>query len=363
MAERLDASQLVDLAQRLRSAPPAEWTERPLRQLAAGLGWPWSEGRDGPVLHSGLATGDARLRPAAEYPERYFELRNYIGLHVPVVVSAGTPAAQADDFRSAAIALTDAFGPSSIMGAHGNPGPFFDRPPTWGSPFRRWRTRSESLELRAVASGTELALIPTEPLEEWHWRQGKVGEPGSLGGFFGVLGDSANSGLGWPGGWRTDNWDEFTEALAELLTTLPAECRALRIDLGIGIQGWCASAARDWMIYLYCDDTLQLGVVDDALGIPEPEGGFEALGWTPVAEGMSPERLPQAMAYLSDEFGAGQVDGLGLARLVVATARALGTGSPATGLYLSDWSETVGGFVDDHTYSVKYYGMGLHEGG
>ena len=48
---------------------------------------------------------------------------------------------------------------------------------------------------------------------------------------------------------------------------------------------------------------------------------------------------------------------------MVATARVLGTGSPATGLYLSDWGETVGGFVDAHTYSVKYYGMGLHEGG
>jgi len=57
----------------------------------------------------------------------------------------------------------------------------------------------------------------------------------------------------------------------------------LRIDLGIGIQGWCTSAARDWMIYLYCDDTLQLGVVDDELGMPEPDGGFEVLGWTPVA--------------------------------------------------------------------------------
>jgi hypothetical protein len=46
---------------------------------------------------------------------------------------------------------------------------------------------------------------------------------------------------------------------------------------------------------------------------------------------------------------------------VTAAVRALGVESPATGLALSDWSETVGRIDDEDAYSVKYYGMGLHE--
>jgi hypothetical protein len=129
---------------------------------------------------------------------------------------------------------------------------------------------------------------------------GKSGEPHSLGGFFGTSADPANRGLAWPGGWCTDGWDEFTEALAELLTTLPADGRALDIVLGIGIQGWCTSAARDFMIYLYCDGSP---------GVPEPVGGLEAPGWTPVAKGTSPERLPRETAYPSGEFGPGEWTG------------------------------------------------------
>ncbi|NJP94925.1 hypothetical protein HCN51_36765 [Nonomuraea sp. FMUSA5-5] len=351
---RLEDEVLLALARRLRQAETGGWTETAMRELVDGLGWEWRHRVEpphrehhGPVLRTGLPTGEAYLRSVRRHAvEEYTEGEEYVGLYVPVDVPEDDPVAKADAFRRAADVLTGAFGPSSIMGVYGSPGPFYDSPASWGSPFRRWRGESDSLELRAGEQGPELLLQPNGPVESWHWRQSH-GEPYALGGFFGVSRDPANEGLGMPGGWRTDDWDVFAHALASVLTTLPVEVRALGIARDLTHFGLWLGALH---IYLSCDPALELALCDfNHTPLPEPE--LLALGW--LAGPPDAEHLADA-AYRSPAHRPGTVDGRALARLVVDTARLNGHKSPRE-LYLVDHSQQVG------EYYVQHYGLTLAE--
>ncbi|HLL34066.1 MAG TPA: hypothetical protein VK545_09260, partial [Streptomyces sp.] len=75
---------------------------------------------------------------------------------VPAAVAAPVAAAQADAFRAAREAVTAALGKPSVMGSHGDLGPFYDSGPLRGAPFVRWCGRPDTLELRARKTGPEL---------------------------------------------------------------------------------------------------------------------------------------------------------------------------------------------------------------
>lgn len=161
-APGLRIDQLPDLARTLRAADTGDWSEAGLRVLADRLGWQWRDDYDGQVLRTGTAAGDARLRSVGDRERARAWGREYVGMSLSIEAPADTTAAgMADAFRGAAEVLTASMGPSTIMGAYGNPGPFFDTPPSWGSPFRRWRGMPNSLELKAGEHGLELLLHPT----------------------------------------------------------------------------------------------------------------------------------------------------------------------------------------------------------
>ncbi|GLW09553.1 hypothetical protein Misp01_46820 [Microtetraspora sp. NBRC 13810] len=351
MASRLTDDELAGLATRLRAADPGGWRESGLRELAAGLGWEWHDTGSGPVLRTGLAAGDARVRRVGKYEEDYADGRDHVGLYVPVEVSEGGPAAKADAFRRAADVLTGLFGPSPIMGVTGFPGPFYDSPAGWGSPFRRWRGEHDSLELHAAEDGPELVLHPNDPVEFWHWRQAQ-GNPHELGGFFGTRRDPANAGLGIPGMWRTDDWDVFAASLGSMLTTLPAETRALGIDLTLGLHGRIPGTYGPGVFSIACDGMLELAIFDEG-DFALPHDRLGPLGWTSGSD-VPATHDHGGDGYHSASYGPGEVPGHDLARMLVDTARLLGIESPY-GLSLFDHAQSVDG------YHVDYYALTLKE--
>lgn len=237
------------------------------------------------------------------------------------------------------------------MGVYGDPGPYYDFAPLWGSPFLRWRERENTLELHAGANGPELLLQPTYPVENWFWRQGH-GEQNALGGFFGTRRDPANAGLGIPGRWRTDDWDIFARSLGDFLHNLPAETYALGIELDFGFHARVPGTYGPILFHLVCGDRLEISYDTEPLGdnLPDPL----AYGWIPHTT--RPAALDDwfESPYHSGTFGAGEVDGQALAAKVVATLRDLGVESP-TDLSLTDHAQSVG------DYRVDYYGLTLQE--
>jgi hypothetical protein len=345
---RLSDEALVELARRLKTAETGGWVETALRELVAGLGWEWRDRVEplhrehyGPVLSTGLVTGDAYLRSVRRHMvEDYVAGEEYFGLYVPIDLPQDTPIAKADAFRRAAEVLTAAFGSSSIMGAYGSPGPFHDVPASWGSPFRRWRGDPNSLELRAGEQGPELLLSPSAPVENWYRRQPH--DSFALGGFFGTRNDPANDGLDLPGLWRTDDWDVLATSVAAMLTTFPAEVRALGIGKDIAHLGVWPGAIH---IDIESDPVLRLRMHDfNEPALPKAE--LADLGW--IAESAtSADPL-----FHSETYEAGEVDGRRLAQLLVDTAKLGGCKSPHN-LFLTDHSQNVG------DYWVEYYALTL----
>lgn len=296
-----------------------------------------------------------RLCPTGRFEKDYAHGgEEYVGLHVPIAFSGDGPADKARAFRAAAAVLTEEFGDAPIMGVYGDPGPFYNPPPLWGSPFLRWRDQDNSLELHAGEHGPELLLQPTGPVENWFWRQGH-GENYALGGFFGTRRDPANAGLGIPGGRRTEDWDVFTITLGNFLRTLPAETHALGIELGLGIHARVPGTHGPILFLLSCRDRLEIAYDTEPLGeldenVPDPL----TFGWTPYPSGAAVVDNWFDATHHSGSFGIGEVDGRALATMLVDTLRALGVSSPKD-LGLADHSQRVG------DYYVHYYGLTLRE--
>ncbi|MGV9759088.1 hypothetical protein ACWDUC_25090 [Streptomyces tricolor] len=339
----------ADLARRLRAADTGGWTPDGMRAVADRLGWTWDGTPDRPVLLTGRPSGAARLRPVGTGEERYVDGESYVELAVPLASAAPDAAAQAAAFRAARQELTTALGTPSVLGSYGDMGPFYDSGPLWGAPFVRWRGRPDTLELRAGTSGPELVLRPTDPAENWFWRQG-TGEEHSLSGFFGSNRDRANVGLGFPGGWTARSWETVTRSLGDFLGALPAEATALGIGFGMPFYGRTGSGAP-LLFDVACGERL-------AIGCFAPDGvDPAALGWGTVAEhpGTASVWSDDDPVWRVDAGGPGEPKGRALAQLLVATARAAGVREPA-GLVIGGEAEYVDG------YHVRYYGLGLPTG-
>ncbi|MET9437183.1 hypothetical protein [Streptomyces sp. NPDC006551] len=340
---------IADLARRLVAADTGGWTPDGVRALAAELGWAWSGTADHAVLITGRSSGDARLRPVGTYEERYVEGESYVELAVPVATAAPDAAAQAAAFRAAREELTTALGKPSVMGSHGDMGPFYDSGPLWGAPFTRWRGRPDTLELRAGTSGPELVLQPTDPAENWFWRQG-IGEEHSISGFFGSNRDRSNAGLGFPGGWTAQSWETVTRSLDNFLGALPAEATALGISIGMPFYGRTGHGSPI-LFDVTCGDRLSIGCF-------APDGvDPAALGWGTVAQHPSTASIwsDDDPVWRVDAGGPGEPKGRALAEMLVATARAAGVSDP-TDLIVGGEAEYVDG------YHVRYYGLGLPTG-
>ncbi|MFK4186709.1 hypothetical protein ACI2L4_22230 [Streptomyces sparsogenes] len=343
----LEGERLVETARGLREADTGGWRESALRALVSSFGWRWRQA-------AGDA-GEAWLRPTGRYESPFaHDGEEFVGLHVPVELVEGGAAAKAESFRRAAEALTEAFGRASVMGAYGGLGPFYESTPRWGSPFLRWRGKPDTLELRAGERGPELLLQPTDPVENWFWRQGH-GEDFALGGFFGSLPVPANGGLGFPGYWRTDDWDVYTTALSDFLGSLPAATSALGIELDLGIHAKVPGTYGPVVFHISSGERLEI-----AHSTQEPAGAGSgtdpaSLGWIP--EATTPAELSHWIDWThhSGAFGPDDIDGRELARLLVDTLRGLGVASPKEDLSLSDHAQTVDG------YRVDFYGLTLRE--
>jgi hypothetical protein len=343
-----ETESVADLARRLVAADTGGWTPDGVSALVAGLGWSWSGAAQDPVL-TGRPSGDARLRPVADFEERYVDGESYVELAVPLATAAPDAAAQATAFHAAKVELTAALGKPSIMGSHGDMGPFYDSGQIWGAPFLRWRGSPDTLELRAGKTGPELVLQPTGPAENWFWRQG-IGEEHAISGYFGSNRDAANAGLGFPGGWTARSWETVTRSLGDFLDALPAETTALGISIGMPFYGRTDDGAPI-LFDVTCGDRLAIGCFapDDV----DPA----ALGWGTVAE------HPDTASIFSDDDPVWRVDGGGpgepkgraLAEMLVATAKAVGVRNP-TDLIVGGEAEYVDG------YHVTYYGLGLKTG-
>lgn len=356
---RPDFSWLPGLAQRLRAAG-TDWREAGLRQLAGELGWEWKDAPGGPLLRTELpGAAPARLRPVDALEKDYVhDGEEYLGLYIPLVPhdEERGPAGCADAFRAAGRALRDALGPASVMGAYGFPMPFFDSPPVWGSPFLRWRGRDTSLELHPSQDGPELLLMPTGPQENWHWRISQ-GEPGELGGFFGVRNaDPANAGLGIPGGWRTDDWDTFRRALGDFLHTLPAETRALGTVIDFALHGRIPGAGGPMLCNISSGDTLEIAHFTWTTEHVTDLGAeaMRRLGWTPAEEQAATREHWDPVDHVVGPFQPGESDGAATAGVLVDYLRAVGVPSPAH-LLLSDSAQEVDG------YWVDYFGLTLEQ--
>ncbi|MFK4266903.1 hypothetical protein [Streptomyces milbemycinicus] len=346
MTVTLEGERLAEVARRLRDADTGGWRQPALRALVSSLGWEWREA-------AGDA-GEAWLRPTGRYESDFVhDGEEFVGLHVPVELVAGGATAKAESFRRAAETLTEAFGRASIMGAYGDLGPFYESTPVWGSPFLRWRGKPDTLELRAGERGPELLLQPTDPAENWFWRQGH-GEAHAIGGFFGSRRVSANGGLGFPGYWQTDDWDVYTSALSDFLGSLPAETSALGIGLDLGIHALVPGTYGPVVFHIVCGDQLEIVYSTEELDGAGPGTDPASLGWIP--EATAPARLSHWIDWThhSGVFGPDDTDGPRLARLLVDTLRGLGVSSPKD-LSLSDHAQT----VDD--YQVDFYGLTLRE--
>ncbi|MEU1786557.1 hypothetical protein ABZ553_11915 [Streptomyces sparsogenes] len=268
----LAGERLVETARGLREADTGGWRESALRALVSSFGWRWRQA-------AGDA-GEAWLRPTGRYESPFaHDGEEFVGLHVPVELVEGGAAAKAESFRRAAEALTEAFGRASIMGAYGGLGPFYESTPQWGSPFLRWRGKPDTLELRAGERGPELLLQPTDPVENWFWRQGH-GEDFALGGFFGSLPVPANGGLGLPGYWRTDDWDVYTTALSDFLGSLPAATSALGIELDLGIHADVPGTYGPVVFHISSGERLEIAHGPGLAGL-DP-GGHHSRGAVPL---------------------------------------------------------------------------------
>ncbi|MFD8233085.1 hypothetical protein ACFV20_14560 [Streptomyces sp. NPDC059696] len=344
-----DAHTLADLARRLRAVDTGGWSPEGVRAMADGLGWARGGTADQPVLITGRAAGDARLRPVGRYEERHVNGESYVELAVPVAIAAPDAAAQAAAFRAAREELTEALGRPSVMGSHGGLGPFYESGPLWGAPFLRWRGRTDTLELRAGKAGPELVLQPTDPAEDWFWRQGH-GEEHAISGFFGSNRDPANAGLGFPGGWTAHSWETVTRSLGDVLEALPAEAVALGVSFGMPFYGRARGSAP-LLFDVTCGERLSIGCFapDDV--------DAASLGWGTVAEhpGTASVWSDDDPVWRVDAGGPGEPKGRALAEMLVATARAAGVSEP-TDLILGGEAEYVDG------YHVTYYGLGLRTG-
>ncbi|WP_285937923.1 hypothetical protein [Actinomadura xylanilytica] len=355
----LSDEEIVDLGRWMSGAVTDGWRDPAMAELLKEREWKLSHPGDQAVVPTGSATGDARLLPVGDIESRYVSMgEEYVGLAVPVAVTDRSAKAQTECFRRVARMLTQALGPAPIVGSHGDLRPFFESGPAWGDPYLRWRGGVDSLELRAGVHGPELVLMPNGPVENWLSRQGH-GEQFALKGFLGErhvvrfdengarrVYDQALAGLELPGLWQAEDWDTFSIALTEWLTTFSAELRALGVWFGPVIHG----GDRVGFDVYPLDDGVVL-----AADLPED---FDAapLGW-------SSESIPDdPWIGAPHQWRLSGVNAKDLATALVETARATGLTAPNELVIADGTDHQDGDGRDALRYSFTCYGLGLRQG-
>ncbi|SCL20712.1 hypothetical protein GA0074692_0958 [Micromonospora pallida] len=342
----LSDEQVGTFARRFRSARPGDWSGVAMRELVRT--WGWQPDDEGTTVRTRLPTGDARLHPAGA---------EHAHLSVPLARGDAAVTAQLERFRRAAAAVSAVLGPATVRGTYGVFGPPHSARPSWGSPYLRWRRPypGDTVELSAGPNGPELVLHPTGPVEAWFLR----GWPGD-----GVMcelawteqayadGEAAHGhsfgGHEVPGVTPHEDWPAFERALGGWLTTVSAEQEALGLSLAPVIGGpgfgFDVLPGRDRLVIG--------GFIDSAVDAP-------ALGW------LSPD------AVSDDPYGMGgpewrllggpadAVDGDGLARVLVDTARACGLHGPRD---LAIFDGKSARLPDKTNYWQTFFVLGLDHG-
>jgi hypothetical protein len=264
--------------------------------------------------------------------------------------------AQVERFRWAAAAVSAVLGPATVRGTYGVFGPPHSARPSWGSPYLRWRHPypGDTVELAANPDGPELVLHPTGPAEAWFLR--------------GWPGDGVMCELAWteqpyadaqaahghsfggheiPGVTLHEAWPAFEHALGGWLTTVSAEQQALSLAFAPVIGGpgfgFDVLPGRERLIIG--------GFLDNAVDAP-------TLGWLP------PHAVPDDPYTGGPEWRllggpVGAVDGAGLARILVDTARACGLSSPRDLAIIDGKSARL---PDKTNYWQTFFVLGLDHG-
>ncbi|MCK9871778.1 hypothetical protein AB0M72_18660 [Nocardiopsis dassonvillei] len=351
-------SDVVELASRLRRLSPGKWTEADLRAMATREGWEWVGGERGPRLRTGEGFGEARLRPVDEFMEIHTTTEEYAGLHFLVKEVRGGVREHVEAFRETAESLRDEFVQPHVIGADDTSASFHDDAPAWGAPFMRWRTRGNSLELRASTEGPVLSLLPNDPAEGWFWYNREHGA-GTVGGFIGTRPVRHNAGMSFAGITRHTDWKGYGRLLADSLRTLPAELTALGLSRSFGFHGMVPGMGGPWVFQFELGEYVELGLDDAVADLFGPESPTpEELGWTRATE---ERHRRQDIAYHSPRYPYDEANGVRLAMMVIETAEALGIPSPSD-LSLTDWADHVKFSSEDgpsDDYRVIDYGLAV----
>lgn len=343
---------VVGLARQLRrDVKPGKWTDADLRAAAADQGWEWTDGERGPRLRT--PTGEGRLRPVDEFLEVHVTTEEYVGLHFLLEEVRGGVREHVEAFKRVAWILRAGLGDPHVLGADDTYASFHDDTPGWGAPFMRWRSREDSLELRAGTDGPVLSLLPNGPAEGWFWYHREHGA-GTVGGFIGTSPSRANVGMSFAGITRHSDWKEYGRMLARSLNTMPAELAALGLSRSFGFHGDIPGDSGPWVFQFELGEHVQLGLDDAVAGLFGPERSApsaEELGWTKATE---EHHRSQDIAYHSPRYSYDEVNGTRLAMMVLEAAETLGIASPS-GLSLTDWADHVKSPADEDGATVEYH--------
>lgn len=366
----LTPPELGRLARLLDSADTGRWREEDLRSLVRALGWTWGEdGEDGAVaLQTGApapeagpvpapAAGSPLLLPLSRVP-RGEKSGGYFSLHVPVAVFRGDGA---DRFAAAARTVTEALDrPPSVFGGGSDWADALCCAGEYAPYFVRWRRPESSLTLRPVCGGLELVLHETD------WTEGHftwATENGMPEGFLGDALVEENIGQYTPGGRIPDSdWDEWERSAGALLESVAAAAPALGHDFQLGMYG---RLPRDspMLFSIMAGRRFEMAIFPYAAERAELEAaGVGGLGWVSAAEEPAElEHDPEdPVPFHTRAVDAADVDGRAMARLLGASARALGVTGPDGLMPLDGSDDPVLVFSGRSLrYRLRLYGMPL----
>lgn len=321
---RMSETEIARLAVYFEGVMPGyDRDEAGMRKLAADLRLTpdddaeWPRGKDGTV-HGVVC---AATVGGVERP--WTVLQDHHGVRVALSRIAGDARTHAEEFRRVAAAVQGILSTPDHFGTYANGLTGSAEP--WGTPYLRWRGKYATVELRAGESGPELVSDFTDMWEE-DYRDDMARNPT---GFIGALG---GDGLLSAPAAKASDLGEFTEALAALLSRLPAETLALGISLSLGLFGTVAredgTSTSPLMFDLRCGERLHLGYyAPDGVAAEASGEAAAGLGWTPTA----PDVLQGGaeLGYFDapwhfDGGGPGGTRAHEAAELLVRTAKAAG---------------------------------------
>ncbi|MEU6860140.1 hypothetical protein AB0B28_14855 [Glycomyces sp. NPDC046736] len=321
--ERMNAAEIRALAQLIDGIDPGyDRSEAGLRELAADLRLGVPDQFDGPRDSSGRPSGIVCTAPV-DGAQRPWTVRFDLGgVSIPLSRIEGDAGVQAAEFARAAKSVEAALRTPDYFGAYRGTFLGGDR---WGAPYMRWRGKYTTTELAASPTGPVLSIDYTEMWEE-DYRDAMSRRPS------GFIGSRSWDDLLYAPSATAGDWVEFTEALAALLSHLPAETSALGVAFTLCLYGRLtfADGTKDApiMFDIRCGERLHLGYY--AHPRADPAGSAKAapgLGWSPTPadlEGSAPEVKFFDNPWYFDGGGPADTRAREAAELLVRTAKAAG---------------------------------------